>query len=412
MISTTRSATKFSFILPSSFDAREFLTSPSLRNRWDDARYLIHLILTKFARRDVDERGLVRLMAVHLMNIMNQDTYAAVIDALRFGGVIERFPYSVGNRSFGFRLAERFVGDTHVRVIATDPRLIRRLERFFEITAADRDGRMKPIHRALASRQTRLAINGAEARRTLDALPRVCNPFDIQGIQIADIEQREFRCNVGRFGRVTNNITSLKRELRRSLHVEGEPLSSIDLSCAQPALLAKLIMEDINRKKHTNTREENKQSKYDSALYTDFVQFRSLVQSGEFYNFMIDRLRDQGISRSEFKRRFLADVLAKKGRYPSMVEDRFREQFPTVYQFVRNINRDDHASLIRRLQEAESQFVIETVAADFVSRHPNYFVIPLHDALYTTPSNIRELQESFNRGFERTGFRMRLKIEV
>ena len=431
--------TPFSFVLPESFDPAEFLTSPELRLRQDDARYFVNLILTKLARQDVDERGLVRLMAVHLKNIMYQGSYAAVIKALTNGKAIERFPYHVGETSFGFRLGERFVADRHIRVSATDSRLVRRLNIFLEHTAAERETRMKPVHRELAIRQTQLEIHGADARQTLEVLPKKCNRFDTQGVLIADIENREFRCNVGRHGRMSNNITSLKRELRSTLHVNGEPLVSVDLSCAQPALLAKVIKQGKAQQttlKEQRERNEScvfqstfgrqhksmcrrpqgggitKQSKYDSSCGDDLERYTSLVQSGNFYDFMVDELSGHGITRDAFKRRFLADVIAKRGRYPSVVEDCFRDLFPNVYQFVRYVNRDDHATLIRLLQEEESQFVIDTVAAVFVARHPTKFVIPLHDALYTTPQNLSALKRAFDCGFDSTGFRMKLKAEA
>ena len=136
--------TEHTFALPESFVPEEFLTSPKLWRRQDDARYFISLILTKTARRDVDERGLVRLHAKHLESIMYQETYSKVIAALRLGGAVERFPYQVGEKSFGFRLSARFVGDKHVRVPATDRRLIARLNAFHAQAAVERDSRMKP----------------------------------------------------------------------------------------------------------------------------------------------------------------------------------------------------------------------------------------------------------------------------
>lgn len=401
----------FSFVLPESFEPGEFLKSSDLLSRFDDARYFLNLILTKLAKQDVDDRGLVRLMAVHLKNIMHQKTYAAVIRALLKGKAIERFPYTRGSRSFGFRLGARFVSDRHVRVPVTDRRLIRRLEKFHNQTAAEREARMLPVHCELAKRQARLQIHGTDARRTLASLPTECNPFDVQGFHISKIENSEFYFNVGRFGRVANSITSLKRELRSTLHVDGEPLASVDLSCAQPALLAKLINEVRNGKATTTDGTGTKQSKYDSSFGADFDLYASLVQTGRFYDFMVEQLRDDEISRDEFKLLFLRDVIAKKGRYPSKVENAFRKAFPSVYGFIKFVNRQDHANLIRLLQQEESAFVIGVVAADFVARHPTSFVIPLHDALYTTRRNVDAVRQSFDRGFERTGFRMQLKVE-
>ncbi len=408
-----------SFVLPSSFDPGEFLTSPVLLRRWDDARYFVSLVLTKLARRDVDDLGVVRLHGKLLKAIMRSTTYAAVVESLLDGGAVERFRYTVGERSFGFRLAARFVADKHVRVPATDSRLIRRLEKFHDQATAERDARMKPVHRALARQQLRLRIDGAAARRTLASLPPECNPFDVQAILIGDIEHREYHVNVGRYGRFSNNITSLKRELRDSLHVNREPLGCVDLSCAQPALLAKLMTEGQGHRhgdEDGDGDEDGEQSKgkYDSrfAPSGDFDLYVSLVQTGRFYEFIAEQLRADGIGRGEIKRRFLVDVLAKKGRYSSVVENAFRQLFPSVHAFIRRVNRDgtEHANLIRELQRAESSFVIETVAADLVTRFPRMFLISLHDAIYATVGNVPKVEQAFRRAFDSTGFQMQFKV--
>lgn len=439
----------FHFQLPESFDPREFLRLHVLRTRMDDARYFVSLILTKLALRDVDELGLVRLHAKHLKNIMYQTTYSDVIDELRIGGAVERFPYRVGERSFGFRLAARFIDDKHVRVPATDQRLIGRLSAFHKRAELERQDRILPVHRALAKQQLRLRIHGDKARGILAGLPRESNPFDTQGILVRDIENREFHSNVGRYGRMSNNITNLKRELRDTLHVGRRKLVNVDLSCAQPAFISRIMQNgtaddrtktliDSNRIERNSDRQtgrrEGRGSIYDSSPSvrvhydssrsqshfpdSDVELYRQQVQTGQFYDYMAAKLREYGISREDFKRRFLADVVAKRkasaggSEYPSVVEATFRELFPNVYRYIRQVNRDgwEHANLIRLLQRAESELVIETVAADLVTRFPRMFLITLHDAIYTTDEHLGQVEKAFQRAFDQTGFPMALKI--
>ncbi len=451
------------FVLPASFHPGEFLKTPKLQSRWDDARYFISLILRKLSRWDVDDLGVVRLHAKHLMAIMYQLTYAAVIKALVDGGVVERFPYQVGQRSFGFRLSAKFVTDKHVRMPATDQRLIRRLEKFSDECFEERQARMKDVHHALARQQVRLQIHGNRAREILSGLPQVENQFDCQGVLVDDIENRDFRMSVGQFGRVFNNISNLKRELRDELHVGGEKLGYVDLSCAQPAFLAK-AMQDASQSVggvqrptliesqssnfrvpgflRTETEDKGTRqaagrgqgaagcSNYDSSLSeavhydsspsaiqnADFGLYRSLVQRGELYEVLLADL-GHSISRDELKRRFVADVHAKRkanfrgAEYPSIVENKFRERFPTVYRFIRDTNRDgyEHSNLIRLLQRAESSFVIETVAADLLARHPQMFCLTLHDAIYTTAEHLPTVEQAFQRAFEQTNFSMTFK---
>lgn len=109
----------------------------------------------------------------------------------------------------------------------------------------------------------------------------------------------------------------------------------------------------------------------------------------------------------------MADILAKRGTYPSAVEDVFREHFPTVYRFIRNVNKggSEHANLIRLLQRAESDLVIHTVAADLAVRRPEMFILTLHDSIFATELDIPAVRDAFEDAFKRNGFNMSLKEE-
>ena len=235
---------------PESFDPREFLKSPGLRQRLDDARYFVGLILTKLARGQADDSGMVRLRAGYLRNVMHNRDSKAVVDALLERGAVWRTAYKKGEKPFGYRLSDRFIGDRHVRLPITDAKLIRRLEAFHANADRDRKARMKPIHFALERCQHRLRIHGDEAREIITGLPPKSNPFDVQGVLVGHIEHREFHCNVGRYGRLANNITSLKREVRAALHVNGQPLKSVDIACCQPALIGKIVRDGMGAGRH------------------------------------------------------------------------------------------------------------------------------------------------------------------
>ena len=446
----------FHFCLPESFQPGEFLRTPKLIRLADDARYFMSLILTKTARGQVDEFGNVRLMAKHLRNIMHKHHYNHVVDALVDGGAVERDPYLVGERSFGYRLGERFHDDKHVRIPATDPRLIARLAAFHR--QQERLASMKPVHFALERHQQRLSIDGNQACDILSTLPPASNPFDVQGVLVRDIEDREFHVNVGRFGRLSNNITSMKREIRPALRLGSEPLQHVDIRCCQPALIGKEARDAAGQAAHSSAAQAEKQQGQDKSRRTrgrvhreaymmpqhgkhgqhgqsqqicdapdppchsgDLDVYCELVQTGRFYDFLLAKVRIgscPNFTRDDLKKRFLADVVAKRkanrhgAEYQSDVEDTFRRLFPSVYRFIRDVNRDgwEHKNLIRRLQQEESKLVIETVAADLVVRHPDLFVLSLHDALFTTASGIPVVVGAFEAAFDQIGYRMDLKV--
>jgi len=402
------------FDLPRSFDVQEFFPAPSLQLRAADAaRWLVSTILRKTANRDTDLWGVVRLDSRILRRIMGRDS-TDIIRALE-QGAIETAPYCAGIKCRGYRLAQRYLGDRCVRRPVVDRRLIERLEQERQRQdAEDRQVRWQPIHYRLDAEQGRLTIDPA-ADAILATLPkhtRLC-----QDVLVSHLRHREFPFSVSSTGRVFNAITGLKRELRGALRIGGEPVGSVDIRCAQPALLAVAMTQE------TPTNGLNERTTYkhwgppplDLALPVPASvpvvspapdSFTTLVFGGRFYESLMDTT---GLERACVKLGFLRDVLAKRGRYPSTVEQAFREMFPSVYDYIRLVNRHDHGNLIRYLQRLGSWLIIENVAPRLVGRVP---CLTLHDAIYSTLQCLPAVEEAFQDVFSEIGCRLALKREA
>jgi len=423
------------FVLPASFDA-EALLPWKLRRYGDDARYFASTIIRKTARRQADRNGYVALRAEHLRQVMSFRHYRDVIEALLSVCAVHRTPYQVGFRPFGYRLDEEYRGQAHVRRKIECPRLLRRLTQFFASAKLRGQARMLPVHHALARQQHKLRIDGDLAREIIARLPAESNPFDVQGILVADIEQRRFRLSVGKYGRVANSITSMKREVRSALRYKSQPLAGVDIACAQPSLLALLMREIGSQQGGKNVTSYNALLRRPCRLLLPacllppavpvpaavaVASFADICKAGELFAVLNNRLLFLGFSfgRAEIKRKFLSDVLAKRkanttgAEYPSPVEDAFREEFPEVWRFIRGVNRDgwEHWRLIRLLQRLESWLVIETVCERFTTQYPKEFVITLHDAVYVRPAAIEKVVETFTSVFDDLDFHMTLKHE-
>ena len=404
---------RYSFILPSSFDPLEFLTTPRLRMRADDARWLMSTIVRKTAHRDTDPWSYVRLHSSILRRIMSPNNIADIVTALERGEAFETAPYYPGVKCKGYRLGRRYLGDRHVRMPATDPRLIERIEQARREQEAEQRSRWQPIHFALHDEQRYLTITD-DADGILEGLPvhtRLC-----QDVLVGHLRRRALPFSVSTTGRVFNAITGLKRELRAPLRIGGERLGSIDIRNAQPALLAMLIGLKCPPN-GVNGRETYKHALLElpplplpvpiPSPRSDTAEFVSVAASGSLY----ERLMGDcpALDREFVKKRFLVDVLAKRGRYPSAVERTFRAGFPSVYRIVRSINRDDHAAAIRLLQRLESWRVVEQVAPRLLGR---IRFATLHDAIYSWGGALDRVEEAFEVVFAEIGFRLRLKREA
>jgi len=395
------------FILPESFDPLELLPR-ALHGFADDARYVVSSILRKTARGQADEQGYVPLRAEYLRNVISKRKCSEIVKSLVAAEAIRRMPYQVGVRSFAYRLADRYQADQHIRLPIECKRMLRKLEAHAAMCKAEADQRMKPVHVTLARLQHGLEIDSMESAAILTTLTAESNPFDVQGVMIQDILEQRYRLSVGQYGRVANSITSMKREIRTALRCAGMPLAGVDISCAQPCLLS-LFIRSCQR---------NVPSYITTPLLPllpcpSLEVFSAACLTGELFGILGMRLLDAGVgwSRDQVKKRFLADVLAKRGDYPSIIEDIFRAEWPGVWRFIRTVNKDDHATLIRILQQLEAWLVIEQVCDRFVRRWPGEFVITIHDAAYCRPEMLGALTESFEDVFDALDFRPQLKVE-
>jgi hypothetical protein len=411
--------------------------------RADDARWLISLILVKTANRDTDPWGLVRLDSQILRRVMYKHDATDVIRALEHGGAIETAAYCTGVKCKGYRLAKRYLGDRCVRMPVTDPRLLGSIERERQrLDAEEQQARWKPIHYRLNVEQRCLTIDDA-ADVILAGLPdhaRLC-----QDVLVGNIRRREFPFSVGTTRRVFNAITGLKRDLRPALRIGGEPLGSVDIRCAQPGLLA-IVFTSQNPPSVPKPRATYKhEAAAGPSLHScplpplvlsslieesplqaapgrdappllallsssfgasDVADFCELASSGTLYERLVAL---SGLERDAVKLAFLRDVLAKRGHYPSAVENAFRAEFPSVHRAIRYINRRDHGELIRLLQRMESWLVVENVSPRLVGRVP---CITLHDAIYSTHGNLAAVETAFKETFDELGCRLALKVEM
>lgn len=405
---------KYTFLLPQSFTPLEFLTSPYFAMRADDARWFMSTLVRKTAHKDVDPWGCVRLHSDVLRRVMTRNYISPIIRRLEGGQAIETAPYHAGIKCIGYRLGKRYLGDRCVRVPATDPRLIARIEaEQHRQQHEEQRTRWKPIHYMLDDEQQRYVTVTTDADDILDGLPyhtRLC-----QDVLINNIRRRQFPFSVSSTGRVFNAITGIKRELRAALRLAGEAMGSVDIRNAQPALLAMMM----HSKNHPNKLKGRETYIHAGPVApagrlspapclppgSDAALFADLACSGGLYEQLMSV---SGLDRDTVKLRLLVDVLAKRGRYPSAVESAFRKLFPSVYRSIKRTNRDDHGELIRQLQRMESWLVVETVAPRLVGRIP---VVTLHDAIYSRRPDVGTVVDVFKDVFDEIGFSMALKCE-
>ncbi len=432
-----RAVAQLVFNLPASFRPEEVLPR-ELWTRADDARYLVSAVVKKTAEGNLDAWGMARLQAEILRRTMYARTATAIERALIDANVIETAPHCAGKRSKGFRLGAAYVGDRYIRRPAVDVRLIERWQKECDrMDAEQRRTVWKPIHDMLAAELPHVTIT----EKADDVLAALQNPAArlCQDVAVDNIRRGQHPFTVSSTGRVFNSITGLKPDLRHELRIEGRPTGCIDIVAAQPALLAALIAQNyppnVLKKRSTYKHyqpdrslspsgsqppsksqsvsqktifgsSEQKRVATSRALARDAQSFIECACDGSIYD-VLGRLT--GLERQDVKRAFLRDVLAKKGRYDSETERAFANEFPTVWEFIRDVNHDDHATLIRLLQRAESELVVETIAPRLLSAGCR--VVTLHDAIYSRADQLSAVEDGFSDTIRELGINLRTKRE-
>jgi len=362
------------------------------------------------------------------------------MDSLLESGVIQRNHYITGQRSYGYRLGDKYRFDKHVRVAATDRRLLRAVTKWHQEYKERQFSRFTEVHRHLERMQYRLGIHVDRAMETLSRLPPKKNLYDSQAIIIRDLAEQRLHFSVGEYGRVQNAITSMQRDVRESLHHRNRPLMGIDIKNSQPAFLgSKLLSERTSSTTEEAARREEAGTKQKAAIYdvrfcnqndhdSEQVNHRKSVEryckvafGGCLYEALMGDT--SGMSEGEIKKlrdrtkkKFLTDVLAKRksnkhgGEYQSDIEDRFRSLYAPVWSYIRRVNRDgwEHANLIRELQRAESAFVIGDVSERLRQKSSKLFFTTLHDSIYSTEDELPLVRAAFDDAFDSLGYRFEL----
>ncbi len=395
------------FLLPDGFDATA-IVGPL---KADAARWLVSAVLGKAASNDVDLRGFAVLSSAILRRVMGRD-HARIVAVLLDAGVLERLPYREG-RSYGYRLAADYPAGRPRWVPVTNPVMLDRIKRERERYQAEQAKLWLPIHDALDEAQQALTVMPA-VHAAVESLPKekkLC-----QRVHVGRLQRHELPFSISSTHRVFNAMSGVKSDLREFLRLDGEPIGCIDICNSQPALLGNLLVHGFphewgkrlrNIKIHLRALAPASPSPslapVPAASSSSFV---SSAVSGVLYDELAERFDN---NREFVKKRFLVDVLAKKGNYPSDVEDEFKRRFPEAWETIQGINAGSHCNLIRLLQQVEAWLVIERVSPELVDRMP---IATLHDAIYSRQKDLGEVEEAFARVFDETGWELSLKREL
>lgn len=246
--------------------------------------------------------------------------------------------------------------------------------------------------------------------------------FDIE-----DIKDRNYKLNLSQSNlRFTGKLTSLKKELRKHLRVNGEKLVEVDIKSCQPFLLSTILnsnfTESTNEGYHLHTifpdlfkelqnvkssvpSNNTNRTEYISGVYLSPESWKELIKfieydfNKDFYEYILNN----GQLGKEFKPSKIIKVKSKgrdyvkdkimsylfdrddRNRSKNPVVEMTRSLFPELTDFIENfISTYGKSRFSILLQRTESYLVLNKICGFLNENHPDIPFFTIHDSILTT----------------------------
>lgn len=328
----------------------------------------------------------------YLRNIVPQANQ--YINHLRDAGIIEWKNYLAERNSRLYRLKRTYEGPTVFRT-ATDNRLNRRIAENYTKMKLRNSKKYPRLNDYVYS----VSIDYEEALHTIDQqynytyledpakaeARRTYSLAEVDKIHAGEIYIKVSPTN----GRYDTNYTRLPSELVTCLTIDGVPLTEIDIRNSQPFFAVGLFNPTPEVERVINGYLGHRLTMYIKSLQVseseDAKLYTSLVKTGTFYEFMLEKFRLNGIeyrSREEAKEAVFTVFFGRNDavNYSAAVR-LFRSLFPNVYRLFEGIKEKEHNRLAILLQRIESHTILDLAAQRVIGELPEVKFITKHDSL-------------------------------
>jgi len=389
--------------IPSNLDLPALLDQEH-RNETDIDRlhYIINLIYEQRAIYKSDDE-FVQLKAIYMRRLIGRagKTYNDYINILINKGVIacDR-RYIVSEKSFGYKLCDKYSDVRHKQVPITSASLRANVERWQDCRKPmgrlkDKMDKFTKVHKHIYRFIENIEIDYDGALLSIEGLPT--QEYNKNKITIDKIRDKEFYLHRDEFGRIHTNLTILKSTLRKFLSYKGTKFVNVDVVNSQPLLLL-LAINTI----HLTIRCTG--DIYFEDVPPDVLCYKRLVEQGRLYEFLMKNA--QTTDRNSFKESFFRETFF--GKKTSKL---FCDLFPTIGKEIRNIKRKDYRRLAWMMQRKESKLIITKICGRIMREHPDAFIGTIHDSILTTPEHVSTIKKIMSEEFEKIGLSPTIRID-
>ena len=383
------------------------------------AAFFLNLLHWKWLCWQADEQGYIRLKRSYIIRVIPSEIWPLLRDRLCVKGVIHWNAFwTPGRQSQGYRLAPEYRQTK--RIECTNDALARRIHEVYATETVP----LLPVHRWLQEKLALLEFDLALAQKTIATM----EPDSDSTMPVAEYRQMLaemckrivnddywFVCD--RFGRVHTPITSLAKELRKCLQVDGQPLVGLDLANSQP-LIAGLVARQFYCSATRAVRLQNRTFKQDGNPYhcrhlewseasqPDLKRYLEVCEAGQLYESLMQADDD----RDRIKRRFLTAMYGKN-HWRDPLKDQLTQLHPSVAGMLTSLKRHNYRHAAHVLQNAEAVIFIHTIADRIRQERPELPIYTIHDSILTVPPAIGYVRAVILDVFDRLGVHPFLRME-
>lgn len=180
--------------------------------------------------------------------------------------------------------------------------------------------------------------------------------------------------------RIYSNFTSLKREYRAFILLDGKPLIGTDISNSQVLFSVPVIEGKL--------KEMNKRTLFIPPA--DFREFKTLAERGQIYEAIYQPIGKEiehedltGEIRSAFKDRFFGDLFYCKAEKDTVIADIVKDKFLSVHSAINQIKIDEsYNQFAIKCQKLESNIMLDKVYSKLLKKRIT--ALTLHDSIYVS----------------------------
>lgn len=275
-------ARQLAFYVPVTFDSQQFP-----EEQRDLVHYFLNLLHWKWLCWQADDgTGYIRLKHDYLTKIIPRACWLEIRDRLVELGVIEwDQSYRPNTKAYGFKLAHNYRKTR--RVVCADDSLNRKVQKVYSQDQLS----LLPVHDWLEEKLSLLDFDMPLAHSIIQTMhpDRKTNAMSDEEYRLLLTEScqkfvsGDLPLTVDKYGRVHTPVTSLSKELRRCLVVDGQNLVGLDLANSQP-LIAGICAKQFYKSRMSRSRLLNKAFEEGNNPYC----YRELQEMGKLAEEMIE----------------------------------------------------------------------------------------------------------------------------